>query len=59
MPTPYLVRWEITLEADTPEEAAQKALDIQRAPDSIATVFKVRDPELKSFTTVDLTPDED
>lgn len=39
----YLVRWEIEIDASTPEEAAQKALTIQRDPDSTATVFKVWD----------------
>jgi hypothetical protein len=37
----YLIRWEIDVEADTEWEAAQKALAIQRKPDSIATVFDV------------------
>jgi hypothetical protein len=36
------VRWEIDIEARTPREAARKALDIQRDPASIATVFDVR-----------------
>lgn len=37
----YLVRWEIDIEADTPREAAVKALEIQRDTESIATVFHV------------------
>jgi len=37
----YLVRWEIEIEAETPQDAAAQALDIQRDPDSIATVFDV------------------
>ncbi|MFE6186469.1 hypothetical protein ACFQ6U_18800 [Streptomyces sp. NPDC056465] len=37
----YRVTWEIDLEADDPEEAAHKALSIQRDPDSTATVFGV------------------
>lgn len=37
----YLVQWEIDLIAETPEAAAAKALDIQRDPDSLATVFDV------------------
>ena len=37
----YLVTWAIDLYADTPEEAAQQALVIQRDPASIATVFSV------------------
>lgn len=39
--TRYLVTWEIDIEADSPREAAEAALHIQRDPDSIATVFKV------------------
>lgn len=38
----YRVRWEIDLEADTPEEAARQALDIHRDPESMATLFDVR-----------------
>lgn len=38
----YRVIWEIDIEAETPREAAQQALDIQRNPDSIATCFTVR-----------------
>lgn len=49
----YLVTWCVVLTADTPEEAARQALQIQRDPHSLATVFEVRDPEGVS-TTVDL-----
>lgn len=35
----YLVTWAINVEADSPEEAAELALEIQRDPESIATVF--------------------
>ncbi|WP_053649608.1 MULTISPECIES: hypothetical protein [unclassified Streptomyces] len=37
----YRVTWEIDIDADDPEEAARKALGIQRDPDSTATVFGV------------------
>lgn len=37
----YLVQWEIDISAGTPEEAARRALEIQRDPNSIATVFNV------------------
>ena len=37
----YSVRWEIDVEADTPEAAARQALTIHRDPHSIATVFDV------------------
>lgn len=39
----YLVTWEMEIEADSPEDAARKALEVHRRPDSIATVFKVYD----------------
>jgi hypothetical protein len=39
----YLVRWEIDVYADTPEQAAQEALAIQRDAESTATVFEVLD----------------
>jgi hypothetical protein len=37
----YRVKWEIDIEAKNPEEAAKKALEIQRDPKSIATYFSV------------------
>jgi len=37
------VRWEIDVEAKTAREAARTALEIQRDPRSIATVFDVTD----------------
>lgn len=39
----YLVRWEIDIDANTPEEAAAKAAEIQADPESIATHFEVVD----------------
>jgi hypothetical protein len=56
--TEFLVSWKINLDADSPQEAAQKALDIQRDPTSIATVFKVVDLPTKTTTHVDLTPED-
>ena len=41
--TTYLVTWNIDIQADSAEEAARIALDIQRDPESIATVFYVRE----------------
>jgi len=56
------VRWEIDVDADSPREAARKALEIQRDPDSIATVFDVIEPNGR-VVRVDLTgksqPDEE
>jgi hypothetical protein len=37
----HVVRWEITVEADTPREAAEKARASQLRPDTTATVFDV------------------
>ncbi len=39
----YTVAWTINITADSPEEAAQEALRIQRDPDSIAHVFDIFD----------------
>ena len=41
--TNYRVSWEIDIDADSPRDAAEKAVEIQRRPDSIATVFTVWD----------------
>lgn len=59
----YRVEWTIDIEAAGPEQAARRALVIQRAPDSIATVFEVRrinrdekgHRQLGQPTTIDLT----
>lgn len=50
--THYLVEWSIDIEADSAEEAARQALEIQRNPASMATVFRVYDDFLEE--TVDL-----
>ena len=39
----YLVTWEMDIYADSPWEAAEKAWDHMRAPDSSANVFEVID----------------
>jgi hypothetical protein len=39
----FRVFWEIELEANTAKEAAERALEIQRDPESIATAFRVMD----------------
>lgn len=54
MPT-YRVIWEIDIDAETPAEAAQKALKIQRKPDSWATVFQVIGED--ETVQVDVTPE--
>ncbi len=53
----YRVVWEIDVEADGPKEAAEMARYFQTAPDTIATVFDVRD-ETGEITRVDLAEDE-
>ena len=44
----YRLTWTIDLEADSPEDAARKALAIHRDPQSLATVFDVVDPQDRS-----------
>jgi hypothetical protein len=41
----FTVIWSIDLEAEDYKDAAKKALEIQRDPNSMATVFKVGDTE--------------
>jgi hypothetical protein len=41
----YQVSWHIAIDAQSHREAADKALEIQRNPDSIATVFNVRNED--------------
>jgi hypothetical protein len=47
----YRVTWEIDLDAASPRASAEKALEIQRDSESIATVFSVR--EIKSEIPLD------
>ena len=51
----YRVIWKIDIDAESFEEAARKALDIQRDPTSIATCFTIVDEEGKT-QDVDLAP---
>jgi len=39
----YLVEWSIDIDAETPEEAAKLALEIQRDPESQGLFFEVTD----------------
>jgi hypothetical protein len=63
--TEYRVTWKIDIEADSPEEAAEKALAVHRDPNSIATVFEVTFPcdsptwpaPRKIVKTIDLNPE--
>lgn len=54
MRKPYLVAWEIDIWAESPLEAAQEALRIQRDVNSDALVFDVHDGEAQRSTRVDL-----
>lgn len=53
MSTTYRVEWSMEIDADSPEEAARKALAIHRDPESVATVFDVYD-EAGEVARVDL-----
>ena len=52
--TSYLVRWEISLDADSFEDAALRARSIQRDRDSVATIFDVIDEDTREGVTIDL-----
>jgi hypothetical protein len=52
----YLVTWSIDIEAETPEEAAEETLKIQRNSCSIATIFTVLDVKACEQTSVDVEP---
>ncbi len=49
----YTVTWTVDIDASCADEAATKALEMQRDPESIATVFEVR-PFKEPPITVDL-----
>jgi len=46
------VTWDIDLDAESPREAAERALEIMQRPDSTATVFTVDDRDEQH--TIDL-----
>ena len=50
----FYVEWSISLDAETAEEAARKALKIHRDPESIVTVFHIVD-ENGDAQQIDLT----
>ena len=56
--TAFCVHWELDVEATNPREAARHALDVQRNPESIATVFDVRYPSGFEIAQVDLEDDK-
>ncbi len=50
----YTVSWEIDVEAENPEQAARKALRIQRDRFSTATVFGVQAEDSSKSVTIDI-----
>lgn len=50
----YNVIWEIDIDASSAKEAAEKALEIQRDPESIAMVFQIKSSAMKEPKIVDL-----
>lgn len=56
--TEFRAIWEIDIEAETPREAAEKALKLQRDVFSTATVFIVRDQEDGEEYQIDLEVEE-
>jgi len=53
--TSYRVTWVIELDAESPVKAAELALEIQRDPESIATVFDVQDVSSAMACRIDLS----
>jgi hypothetical protein len=53
----YMVHWAIDIDTGTPEEAAQRALEIQRDAGSTATVFTVTAADGSTVHEVDLSED--
>lgn len=52
----FLVTWEIDVEdAESFREAAERALDIMRDPESIATYFTVKEIDSDQSVDVDLS----
>ena len=52
--TEYNVVWRIDIEAETPEQAAQLARNIQLDPESTATNFQIRRPGVSWLSEVDV-----
>ena len=53
----YLIRWEINIDADSPEEAARIALEIQRDPASQATIFTAYEDNDETRPAVTVNPE--
>lgn len=50
----YKVVWTIDIDADSPREAAEQALVVQRGPGNEATFFEVYDKEILGKFEIDL-----
>ena len=60
----YEVRWVTQVDADSPEEAAKHAAEMQRDPTTLAIVFEVieakyADDEIAHWTTIEVPWPED
>lgn len=55
MSAEYFVSWTIDICADSPEEAAQMAREFQLDPESLATMFCVKDKATNKATAIDLS----
>lgn len=55
----YSVTWQIPLFANSPEEAARIARDIQMDPDNMATFYEVRDDDgMTTYVDLDIGQDK-
>ena len=54
----YEVKWIIEVDADSPMEAAELALEIQRDVDAQATVFHVNEKDSPVVSIIDLHNDK-
>lgn len=52
----YRVEWRIDIEANSPREAAERALEIQRDPESTATIFDVADQTFDVYANIAVEP---
>ncbi len=50
----YTITWEIEFDAESPEEAARMALEVQRDKGSTLLVFDVTDGDTSILKTIDL-----
>ena len=55
----YHVTWEIEIDADDPQKAAEQAFSCMQRPETTATVFDVTDSETGETVRVDLLEEPD